>query len=156
MGDYEAIYRRSIDDPEGFWMEASQGVDWITRPKQALDRSNPPLYRWFPGARLNTCYNALDRHFIAGRADEVALIHDSAVTGEVRRYTYAELLDEAARAAGVLKALGVEKGDRVVISMAMIPEAVISRLACARIGAVNSVVFGGFAAHELAARIDDA
>ena len=153
---YAEAYQRSIDDPEGFWLEAARGVDWISPPKQALDSSSAPLYRWFPGARLNTCYNALDRHVIAGRADELALIHDSAVTGEVRTFTYAQLLDEVARAAGVLQALGVEKGDRVVIYMPMIPEAVISMLACARVGAVHSVVFGGFAASELAARIDDA
>ena len=101
---YAETYQRSIDDPEGFWLEAARGVDWISPPKQALDSSSAPLYRWFPGARLNTCYNALDRHVIAGNADELALIHDSAVTGEVRTFTYAQLLDEVARAAGVLQA----------------------------------------------------
>ena len=154
--DHASLHVRSLDDPEGFWLEAASGVDWITRPKRALDASSAPLYRWFPDARLNTCYNALDRHVIAGRADQPALIHDSAVTGTSRTYTYAELLDEVARLAGVLQALGVEKGDRVVIYMPMIAEAVISMLACARIGAVHSVVFGGFAPTELAARIDDA
>ncbi len=154
--DHASLHARSLDDPEGFWLEAASGVDWITRPKRALDASSAPLYRWFPDARLNTCYNALDRHVIAGRADQPALIHDSAVTGTSRTYTYAELLDEVARLAGVLQALGVEKGDRVVIYMPMIAEAVISMLACARIGAVHSVVFGGFAPTELAARIDDA
>ena len=154
--DHASLHVRSLDDPEGFWLEAASGVDWITRPKGALDASSAPLYRWFPDARLNTCYNALDRHVIAGRADQPALIHDSAVTGTSRTYTYAELLDEVARLAGVLQALGVEKGDRVVIYMPMIAEAVISMLACARIGAVHSVVFGGFAPTELTARIDDA
>ena len=154
--DHASLHVRSLDDPEGFWLEAASGVDWITRPKRALDASSAPLYRWFPDARLNTCYNALDRHVITGRADQPALIHDSAVTGTSRTYTYAELLDEVARLAGVLQALGVEKGDRVVIYMPMIAEAVISMLACARIGAVHSVVFGGFAPTELAARIDDA
>ena len=154
--DHASLHARSLDDPEGFWLEAASGVDWITRPKRALDASSAPLYRWFPDARLNTCYNALDRHVITGRADQPALIHDSAVTGTSRTYTYAELLDEVARLAGVLQALGVEKGDRVVIYMPMIAEAVISMLVCARIGAVHSVVFGGFAPTELAARIDDA
>ena len=153
---YADIHARSVNDPEGFWLEAAGAVSWINPPKRALDAGDPPFYRWFPGARLNTCYNALDRHVIAGRADEVALVHDSAVTGQVRRYTYAELLEEVSRAAGVLEALGVTKGERVVIYMPMIPEAVISMLACARIGAVHSVVFGGFAPAELAARIDDA
>ena len=156
MGNYDLAHQRSIADPDGFWLEAARDVNWIRRPQRALDDSNPPLYRWFPDGRLNTCFNALDRHVIAGRADEPALIYDSAVTGTTRTYSYAELLDEVARAAGVLRALGVTQGDRVVIYMPMIPEAVISMLACARIGAVHSVVFGGFAPSELAARIDDA
>ena len=153
--DHASLHVRSLDDPEGFWLEAASGVDWITRPKRALDASSAPLYRWFPDARLNTCYNALDRHVITGRADQPALIHDSAVTGTSRTYTYAELLDEVARLAGVLQALGAEKGDRVVIYMPMIAEAVISMLACARIGAVHSVVFGGFSADALRTRIAD-
>ena len=153
--DHASLHVRSLDDPEGFWLEAASGVDWITRPKGALDASSAPLYRWFPDARLNTCYNALDRHVIAGRADQPALIHDSAVTGTSRTYTYAELLDEVARLAGVLQALGVEKGDRVVIYMPMSVEGVVAMQACARIGATHSVVFGGFAARELAVRIDD-
>ena len=156
MSAYTDVYRRSIEDREGFWLDAAAGINWISKPKQALDSSNAPLYRWFPDTKLNTCYNALDRHVINGRADEAALIYDSAVTGESTTYTYAQLLDEVARAAGVLSALGVEKGDRVVIYMPMIPEAVVSMLACARIGAVHSVVFGGFAPAELATRIDDA
>ena len=153
--DHASLHARSLDDPEGFWLEAASGVDWITRPKGALDASSAPLYRWFPDARLNTCYNALDRHVIAGRADQPALIHDSAVTGTSRTYTYAELLDEVARLAGVLQALGVEKGDRVIIYMPMVPEALEAMLACSRLGAIHSVVFGGFAANELAVRIDD-
>ena len=125
-------------------------------PGRILDDTNPPFYRWFPDAELNTCANALDRHVEGGRAEQAALIYDSPVTGSQRRYTYGELLDETARFAGVLRDLGVRKGDRVVVYMPMIPEAVITMLACARLGAIHSVVFGGFAAHELAARIDDA
>lgn len=153
---YDEIYQRSMADPEGFWLEAARDVSWINPPSRALDDSNPPFYRWFPGARLNVCFNAVDRHVIDGRADQAAIVHESPVTGSRREITYAELLDEVARAAGVLAALGVEKGDRVIIYMPMIPEAVVAMLACARIGAVHSVVFGGFAPAELAARIDDA
>ena len=149
-------HRRSIDDPEGFWAEAARDIDWISAPSRVLDAGEAPLYRWFSGGVLNTCYNAVDRHVINGRADQPALIYDSPVTGTVRTYTYAELLELVARFGGVLKGLGVEPGDRVVIYMPMVPEAVVAMLACARIGAVHSVVFGGFAAHELALRIDDA
>ena len=133
-----------------------RAVTWTREPQQILDDSNPPFYRWFPDAELNTCANALDRHVDGGRGEQPALIYDSPVTGSQRTYTYRELLDETARFAGALRGLGVGKGDRVVIYMPMIPEAVIAMLACARLGAVHSVVFGGFAAHELAARIDDA
>jgi len=156
MGDYRATYDRSIRDPEGFWGEAARLVDWIKKPQRVLDDSNPPFYRWFPDATLNTCFNALDRHVIAGAGDRAALIYDSAVTGVKQQFTYAELLADVAAFGGALRALGVEKGDRVVIYMPMIPEAVVAMLACARIGAVHSVVFGGFAPHELAIRIDDA
>ncbi len=156
MGDYEAAYRESIEDPVGFWGAAAEAVDWRTRPRTVLDESRAPLYRWFSDGRLNTCYNALDRHVIHGRADQAALIYDSPVTGTRRTYTYAQLLENVALFAGVLESLGVKAGDRVVISMPMVPEAVIGMLACARIGAVHSVVFGGFAAEELALRIDDA
>jgi propionyl-CoA synthetase len=155
-GSYAGTYRRSIEDPEGFWGEAAQELSWIKQPTRVLDADRAPFYRWFDGGVLNTCFNALDRHVIAGRADEVALVHDSAVTGTTRSYTYAELLMYVARFAGALRALGVEHGDRVVIYMPMVPEAAIAMLACARIGAVHSVVFGGFAPSELAARIDDA
>ncbi len=155
-GAYQTAYEASISDPQTFWAEAATGITWVNPPKTILDESNPPFYRWFPDGRMNTCFNALDRHVIAGRADQPAVIWDSPVTGESRTYTYAELLDLVGRAAGMLAALGVEKGDRVVIYLPMIPEAIISMLACARIGAVHSVVFGGFAPAELAARIDDA
>jgi propionyl-CoA synthetase len=155
-GAYQNAYRRSIDDPEGFWAEAAAEIDWFRRPDRVLDATNPPLYRWFTGGVLNTCYNALDRHVIAGRAETPALVYDSPVTGKARTYSYAELLDEVARFSGVLRSLGVGAGDRVVIYLPMVPEAVIAMLACARIGAVHSVVFGGFAPAELAVRIDDA
>ena len=156
MGRYEDVYRRSLTDPAGFWAEAARGVDWYTEPETILDDSNPPFYRWFRGGTLNTCHNALDRHADGGRGDQTALIYDSPVTGTKRAYTYNQLRAETARFAGVLKSLNIGKGDRVVIYMPMIPEAVVAMLACARLGAVHSVVFGGFAAHELAVRIDDA
>jgi propionyl-CoA synthetase len=155
-GAYAAAYRRSLEDPDGFWGEAAAGVDWITPPTVVLDADTPPFYRWYPDGVLNTCYNALDRHVVAGRADQRALIYDSPVTGTVRTYTYAELLELVARFAGALRDLGVGPGDRVVIYMPMVPEAVVAMLACARIGAIHSVVFGGFAPRELAVRIDDA
>jgi propionyl-CoA synthetase len=155
-GDYARAYRRSLEDPNGFWGDAADGVDWITAPPRVLDDDDPPFYRWFTGGVLNTCYNALDRHVLAGRADQPAVIYDSPVTGTVRTFTYAELLELVARFGGVLRELGVQKGDRVVLYMPMVPEAVIAMLACARIGAVHSVVFGGFAPAELAMRIDDA
>jgi len=155
-GTYRATYHRSIEDPESFWAEQAGLVDWIKRPRQVLDASRKPFYRWFPDGTLNTCYNALDRHVVAGHADRTALVYDSPVTGTKQRFTYAELLEKVAAFAGALRGFGVEKGDRVVIYMPMIPEAVVAMLACARIGAVHSVVFGGFAPHELAIRIDDA
>ena len=153
---YADAFARSTADPAGFWAEQAGLVTWIRKPRRVLDDDTPPFYRWFPDATLNTCFNALDRHVIAGHADRTALIHDSPVTGTVSSLTYAELLERVAAFGGVLRGLGVEKGDRVVLSMPMIPEAVVAMLACARIGAVHSVVFGGFAAAELAARIDDA
>ena len=156
MGDYQATYDRSIDDPEGFWAEQAGLVDWIRRPQRILDDDNPPFYRWYPDATLNTCYNALDRHVVKGAGDRLALIYDSAVADTRRQLTYAQLLEEVAAFGGVLRGLGVDRGDRVVIYMPMVPEAVVAMLACARIGAVHSVVFGGFAPHELAVRIDDA
>ena len=156
MGTYQAAFERSIEDPEGFWGEAAGLVEWTRPPTQVLDDSNPPFYRWYPDGEINTCFNALDRHVASGRADQAALIYDSPVTGTQRTYTYRELLDEVSRAAGMLAGLGVGKGDRVVVYMPMVPQAVISMLACARLGAVHSVVFGGFASAELATRIDDA
>jgi propionyl-CoA synthetase len=150
------VHARSLRDPESFWLEAAQAIDWYVPPTQALDASQAPLFRWFRGGQLNTCYNALDRHVEAGRAEQTALIYDSPVTGQIVRYSYRELLDLTARCAGAIAALGVKQGDRVIIYMPMIPEAAIAMLACARLGAVHSVVFGGFAAPELASRIDDA
>ena len=156
MGGYRELFTASINDPETFWAEAAQAVSWLRPPQRVFDDSRPPFYRWFPDGTLNTCANALDRHVADGRAEQAALIYDSPVTGVKRTYTYRELLDQTARFAGALRDLGVAKGDRVVLYMPMIPEAVIAMLACARLGAVHSVVFGGFAAHELATRIDDA
>ncbi|WP_030442057.1 propionyl-CoA synthetase [Actinoplanes subtropicus] len=156
MGEYRQAYERSMADPEGFWRDAAELIDWVTPPGRILDDDRPPFYRWFPGARLNTCHNALDRHVEAGFGARVALVHDSPVTGVLASYTYEGLRDEVAVFAGALRRLGVGRGDRVVIYMAMIPETVVAMLACARLGAVHSVVFGGFGAKELAARIDDA
>ena len=152
---YQHAYDRSLSDPEGFWAEAAEAIDWYGKPDKILDRSRKPFYRWFTGGRLNTCYNALDRHVANGRAQQTALIHDSPVTGTVSRYSYAELCDVVARCAGALRQQEVAQGDRVIIYMPMVPETVIAMLACARIGAIHSVVFGGFAARELATRIDD-
>jgi len=156
MGEYEKQFRRSLDDPEGFWLEAAKAITWTREPTQALDSSAAPIYRWFPDGELNTSYNALDRHVEAGHGERTALIWDSPVTQSVRHYTYSELRNEVARFAGALASLGVAKGDRVLIYMPMVPEAVIAMLGCARIGAVHSVVFGGFAPKELAARVSDA
>jgi propionyl-CoA synthetase len=153
---YQTLYDRSMQDPSAFWAEAAGLIDWDRPWDQVLDDSNPPFYRWFKGGQLNTCYNAVDRHVQAGRGDQPAIIHDSPVTDSKTVITYAELQDQVARFAGVLKSLGVEKGDRVIIYMPMVPEALVAMLGCARIGAIHSVVFGGFSAHELATRIDDA
>src|SRR5438874_5018803 len=156
MSRYADAFARSITDPDGCWGKAAAAIAWSQRPTAVRDRSNPPIYRWFPDGVVNTCFNALDRHVAAGRGGQPALVYDSPVTGTSRTFTYAELLDEVAHFAGVLRELGVGAGDRVVIYLPMVPEAVIAMLACARIGAVHSVVFGGFAANELALRIDDA
>ena len=156
MSRYRELFEASLADPAGFWASAARSVSWTREPLRVLDDGNPPFYRWFPDAELNTCANALDRHVAAGRGDQLALIYDSPVTETKRHYSYRELLDETTRFAGGLRELGVGKGDRVVLYLPMIPEAVIAMLACARLGAVHSVVFGGFAAHELAIRIDDA
>ena len=156
MGEYRRVWQHSIENPSEFWGDAARAIDWFTEPKAVLDDSDVPHYRWFAGGELNTCFNALDRHVNAGRGDQTALIYDSPVTGVKQTFTFDELLSEVARFAGVLRSLGAVKGDRVVIYMPMIPQAVVAMLACARIGAVHSVVFGGFAAKELALRIDDA
>ncbi len=153
---YDEIYRRSQEDPEGFWADAAAAIEWDKTWDTVLDASAAPIYRWFSGAELNTCYNALDRHVAAGRGSSTALIYDSPVTGTKDSFTYAELTERVARFAGALRSQGVERGDRVIIYMPMIPETVIGMLACARLGAVHSVVFGGFAAKELATRINDA
>ncbi len=152
---YRALHRRSLEDREGFWLEQAQAIDWTRAPSRALDDSRAPFYRWFPDGELNTCHNALDRHVASGRGAQAALIYDSPVTGNKATYSYAELRDHVAELAGAIAALGVGKGDRVIIYMPMVPEAVMAMLACARLGAVHSVVFGGFAANELATRIDD-
>jgi propionyl-CoA synthetase len=155
MGGYENTFRRWRQDPEGFWAELARAVEWERPPRRILDDSRAPLYQWYSDGVLNTCHNALDRHVRDGRAEQAALIYDSPVTGQTRRYTYRELRDEVARCAGALRGLGIANGDRVVIYMPMIPEAMIAMLACARLGAIHSVVFGGFAANELASRIED-
>jgi propionyl-CoA synthetase len=155
-GKFEEVYRRAAEHPEEFWAEAAREIDWIKPADRVLDDSHAPFYRWFSGGQLNTCYNALDRHVERGRADQLALIYDSPVTGTTTTFTYRELRDTVARFAGALANQGIERGDRVVIYMPMVPEAAIAMLACARIGAVHSVVFGGFAANELAGRIEDA
>src|SRR5881275_465316 len=153
---YHEVYARSLRDPEGFWAEAAREIDWIEPAKKIFD-SRMGLYgRWFTGALVNTCYNALDRHVAGGRADQVALIHDSPLQGKTTKFTYAEMLHEVKTLAAIMADFGVARGDRVILYMPMVPEAVVAMLACARIGAVHSVVFGGFAAKELATRIDDA
>ncbi len=153
---YEEAYARSLNDPERFWAEAGDEIHWYKKWDKVLDDSNKPFYRWFVGGKVNTCYNAVDRHIENGRGEQLALIYDSPVTDTIKSYTFRALRDEIARCAGALAALGVSKGDRVIIYMPMIPEAVIAMLAVARLGAIHSVVFGGFASNELAVRIDDA
>ncbi len=153
---YQATYDRALRDPEIFWAEAAQLIDWDRPWDRVLDASRPPFYRWFARAELNTCHNAVDRHVSAGRGGQAAIIHDSPVTGTQTVITYADLQDRVARFAGALRDQGVTRGDRVIVYMPMVPEAAIAMLACARIGAIHSVVFGGFSARELATRIDDA
>ncbi|EFK11486.1 AMP-binding enzyme [delta proteobacterium NaphS2] len=153
---YLAYYKQSIEDPDGFWTKPAQDCHWYKKWDKVLDDSNKPFYRWFSGGTVNTCYNALDIHVENGIGDQVALIYDSPVTDTIKKYTYLELRDEVARFAGVLTSKGVQKGDRVLLYMPMVPEAAMAMLACARLGAVHSVVFGGFASKELAIRINDA
>ncbi|MGY6653582.1 propionyl-CoA synthetase [Amycolatopsis sp. TRM77291] len=155
-GRHAEEHQRSLADPDEFWLAAAKAIDWTREPSVALDPAEPPLYRWFTDGELNTTYNALDRHVERGRGDQPALIWDSPMTGAKRTFTYARLLDEVARFAGALRSLGVDKGDRVIVYLPMVPEAVVAMLGCARLGAVHSVVFGGFAPKELAARIEDA
>lgn len=153
---YADLHQKSISDPNGFWMEQAQAIDWHTPPTKALFDDNAPLYEWFADGMVNTCWNALDRHVEAGRGDQVAVIHDSPVTDSITKLTYAQMRDRVAALAGAMAAQGIAKGDRVLIYMPMVPEALMAMLACARLGAIHSVVFGGFAAHELAVRINDA
>ncbi len=153
---YDEVYRSWQQDPGGFWAQAAESIHWYKKWDQVFDASRAPFYRWFSGGLVNTCYNALDAHVANGRAEQPALIYDSPVTNVVKTYTYRELLNEVATFAGALCQQGVGKGDRVIIYMPMVPEALIAMLACARIGAIHSVVFGGFAADELATRINDA
>jgi propionyl-CoA synthetase len=153
---YKEVYEAWKTDPEGFWLDAAQAIDWVEAPKQALFDKGDNLYEWFADAKVNTCWNAVDRHVEAGRGEQTAIIYDSPITHTKREISYVELRNRVANLAGALRAKGVEKGDRVIIYMPMIPEALEAMLACARLGAVHSVVFGGFASNELAVRIDDA
>jgi len=153
---YQEVYEESINNPEAFWARAGEDISWVKKWDRVLDASNAPFYRWFVGGELNTCYNALDRHVESGRGEQTAVIYDSPVTDTVQKFTYREFLDLVSRFAGVLSSLGVKKGDTVIIYMPMIPQAMVAMLACARIGAIHSVVFGGFAPNELAIRIEDA
>jgi acyl-coenzyme A synthetase/AMP-(fatty) acid ligase len=153
---YAEIYQHSLTDPEGFWREQAEQIPWFEKPTTILDQDANGAWRWYRGGKLNTCYVALDQHVAAGRGDSVALIYDSPATGAIEKYTYRQLTDWTAKVAGGRRDLGVSKGDRLIVYMPMIPETVVTMLACARIGAVHSVVFGGFAAPELATRIDDA
>ena len=156
LSNYEQDYRRSLEHPELFWSEQAKAIDWFHSPERVMEEDSNGVVRWFGGGKLNTAWLALDRHVEAGRGDQIALIYDSPVTNTVARFTYRELTERVAKVAGGLRGLNVVQGDRVLIYMPMVPEAVIAMLACARIGAVHSVVFGGFAARELAMRIDDA
>jgi propionyl-CoA synthetase len=156
MGKFDEVFQRSVDNPEAFWAEAAKDITWYKEPEVILDSSNAPFYKWFPGGKMNTCYNAVDRHVENGRADQTAIIYDSPVTNTIKKISYKELQTMVSTFAGGLASLGVTKGDTVVIYMPMIPEAAVAMLACARLGAIHSVVFGGFAPHELAIRIDHA
>jgi propionyl-CoA synthetase len=156
MARYDDVYRRSLDDPDGFWGEAAEALIWDKRWDRVLDDSRVPFYRWFSGGKISVAYNALDRHVDEGNGERTALIYDSPVTGNIEKWTYRQLRDDVAKLAGALRELGVTRGDRVLIYMPMIPQAAMAMLACARLGAIHSVVFGGFAAPELATRIDDA
>jgi len=156
MTNFDAVFSRSVEQPEEFWAEAAKGIDWFKEPDTILDSSNPPFYRWFKGGKMNTCYNAVDRQVKGGRGDQVAIIYDSPVTDTIQKITYKELLDQVSTFAGALQAQGLKKGDTAIIYMPMIPQAAVAMLACARLGIIHSVVFGGFAANELAIRVDHA
>src|SRR5262249_8998426 len=153
VAGYVDTYRRSIEQPDAFWAEAAAAIDWVEPWARVLDDSRASFHRWFSGGRLNTCWKPLDRHVERGHGEQPALIHDSPLTDSQAMFTYTELRDAVARLAGALRNLGVERGDRVIVYMPMVPEAVMAMLACARLGAVHSVVFGGFASHELASRL---
>jgi propionyl-CoA synthetase len=153
--NYKETYQNSINNKEKFWKDVSDDIFWYKKPTKILNSDNPPFYKWFEDGVTNTCYNALDLHIDNGRGDKLAIIYDSPITGIQKKITYSELRNEVALFAGALKKQGINKGDRVIIYMPMIPQAVVAMLACGRIGAVHSVVFGGFAANELASRIDD-
>ena len=153
--DFKEIYEKSIKQPEEFWQKISEDIFWFKKPTQILKKDKAPFYKWFADGVTNTCYNALDLHIDEGRGDKLALIYDSPITGNKKKFTYKELRDKVSKFAGALKNQGINKGDRVIIYMPMIPEAVIAMLSCGRIGAIHSVVFGGFASNELASRIDD-
>ena len=152
---FQEIYESSINNPEKFWKEISNDIFWFKKPTKILNKSNPPFYKWFEDGVTNTCYNALDYHIDQGRGDKVALIYDSPITGNKAKFTFKDLKNKVSKFASALGNQGIKKGDRVIIYMPMIPEAVIAMLACGRIGAIHSVVFGGFASNELASRIDD-
>ena len=154
--DYAQVYANWEQDPEGFWLKAAEAIDWVEAPKSGITDKGDGFYDWFADAKVNTCWNALDRHVEAGRGDQAAVIYDSPMTDSTRSISYREMRDEVAQFAGALAAQGIEKGDRVIIYMPMVPEALVAMLACARLGAIHSVVFGGFASNELAVRIDDA
>jgi propionyl-CoA synthetase len=154
--NYADIHARSITDRDDFWLEQAEAIDWVTPPTKALFDQNAPLYEWFSDAEVNTCWNAVDRHVNAGRGEQIAIIHDSPITNSKQHITYADLLARVANLAGALRDKGIVAGDRIIIYMPMIPEALVAMLACSRLGAIHSVVFGGFAAHELATRINDA
>ncbi len=154
--DYHSIYKSWQADPESFWMEAAEGIDWDQKPTFALNESNDPLFEWYTDSYVNTCFNAVDRHVEKGQGDQTAIIYDSPITGKKQHISYTQLLEKTSLLAGSLLKKGITKGDRVIIYMPMVPEAIVAMLACARIGAIHSVVFGGFASHELAVRIDDA
>ena len=153
--NFKKIYENSIKEPENFWREIADDIFWFKKPKKILNKSKPPFYKWFEDGITNTCYNALDIHIDGGRGDKTCLIYDSPITGNKKQFTYKELREKVSKFAGALTNQGIKKGDRAIIYMPMIPEAVVAMLACGRIGAIHSVVFGGFASNELASRIND-